>query len=187
MRNYKPKPNERRTIDSFPVPLKPVHASSAEPHQVEPENQPNNTVTQDTSRTAETARDVKPVKAEVASGDDQQRRADSSQDELPPDQQPPDLPPDPPLPEEVNDEQQDEDSANAVGMEDGEDVDFPMDDDDCDTAMVEIVSTETTFSFQSFVGSLKAESGQVMATLSSPSVGTPLLNVILQQHLESFL
>lgn len=142
---------------------------------MKPDNKPNNTVTQDTSRIAETARDVEPVQADVASGDDQQRQAESSQDELPPDQQPPDLPPDPPPPDDANDEQLDEDSANAVGMEDGEEVDFPMEEDDCDSAMVEIVSTETTFSFQSFVGSLKAESGQVMATLSSPSVGTPQL------------
>jgi hypothetical protein len=168
LRNYKPKPDERRTIDSIPVPLKPVHTSSAEPQQGKPENENNNSVTQETSRIAEAARNVEPVTAEIALGDDQQHQAES-----PPDQQPPDLPPEAPPPDEANEEQQDEDSADAVGMGDGEEVDFPMEDDDFDTAMVEIVSTETTFSFQSFVGSLKGESGQVMATLSSPSVGTP--------------
>ena len=103
--------------------------------------------------------------------DDQEHQSESSQIEPTPDEQPVDLPPD-----EAHDEQHDEDSAEAVGMEDGEEIDFPMEDDDCDAAMVEIVSTETTFSFKSFVGSLKGDSGQVMATLPSSSVGTRSCN-----------
>lgn len=188
LRNYKPKPDERRTIESIPVPLVAVNATPEEPQQMNPESKPNNTMAPG-SRIDDNNSDVQSVTvpAKTAVENDQELVAESSKNSPPPDQQPEDLPPDAPPPNEANDEQLDEDSAEAVGMEDGEEVDFPMEDDDCDTAMVEIVSTEPTFSFQSFVGSLKGESGQMVATLPSSSVGTRFLDASFDGVLHHFV
>ena len=194
LRTYKPKPDERRTIDLIPSPLQAVQISS---HQIsdeadstcegaiEPGDQPLSEKRSPTLGETDSAAGqqiASQITSEVSQQLTQATKNSSCPDmkpvDLPPDTPPPDAPP----PDEVTDEQAEDESTGMIGMDDGEEVDFPLEDDEYDfeKSQVEIVHTETSLLFRSFVGSLKGDSGKVTMILSpSSSAGTRAFSIIV--------